>query len=796
MTRFKIEVQIVLLALVIGTAVVTTGYFAYLSMSRIVYSIHREAQPDNRLFLIKDIANDIAFMENIVRVYILTDNEEDLLQYDTLLHQITVKLDQINKLPFKQSNDIVLHDSVKALAMEKLELWQGILLLHQTAKGIKPTFTKIYSKLDQPRIDTVTVESDKRGFFRKIFGNKKTTVDTVYREHVLGRDEIKQEIRVLETEILNKTRDIKIIESQFIEKNIILGKKLTGLIAEAERRNFDEFTKRTLEVDRLAALTYRQLAAFTMIAVVLLLVALYVLFNYLKKSRAYQDALVDTRQKAENLAKAKEQFVANVSHELRTPVNAIYGLSEQALQRNTDPEMAELMTVISKSSRHLKNIINDTLDFSKIEANKIILESVDFSPIEIFGEVLAIQKYEASRKGISLNYKWEGEIPDALKGDPLRLKQILINLISNAVKFTENGSVTLKINAENIADDKFELKMVVEDTGIGISGDDIKIIFDEFVQAGNPSVNKHRGTGLGLAIVKKLVELHGGRIEVQSEPGVGTQVRVSIPYPKGDKRNIPATGAVGLPIPPSFGQLSVLVADDDEFNTYVMANIFKKWGVRFVAVKNGKEAVEAAFQEPFDVILMDLHMPEMNGLDAARTIRGKIPDARIVAVSAGNSGDEKLAGRSAGMDEFMTKPFEEKELYDILVSLHPLGNVEKDRSGSPVDTVALLRLANGDSQYLQKMILLFVTLTEAAVVRMDDAIGRDDLADLSEAAHKMAASCEQIGAGHLSTLVRQLEEDARLGKSVEMVAPVFQESKAEVDRVISFLRVYLEENYP
>jgi len=795
MAKFKIEIQIVLLALVIGIAVVTTGYFAYLSMSKIVFSIHHEAQPDNRLFLIKDIANDLAFIENKVRVYILTDNEEDLLLYDTLLQQVAVKLKQINQLPFKDSKDIILNDSVKRFALEKLELWRGILLLHQTAKGIKPTFTKIYSKLEKQKTDTITVEREKKGFLRKIFGNKKIIIDTIYREHVLGRDEIKQEIKILEDEILNKSRDIKIIESQLVEKNIVLVKKLNDLIAQAEKMKFDEFAERTTEVDRLAALTYKQLAAFTIIAVVLLLIALFVLFNYLKKSRAYQSALRVTRQKAENLAKAKEQFVANVSHELRTPVNAIYGLTELALNKSMDPEIAELITVISKSSRHLKNIINDTLDFSKIEANKIELKSVDFSPFVICEEVLAIQKHEAIRKGIALISKWEGEIPDALTGDPLRLKQILINLISNAVKFTEKGNVTLKMRAEKLTDDQFELKMVVEDTGIGISEEDIKIIFDEFVQAGNPSLNKYRGTGLGLSIVKKLVELQGGRIEVKSERGIGTQVMVDIHYKRGDKQNIPETDGGGLLIPSSFRLLSVLIADDDEFNTYLMSNIFKKWGVKFVGVKNGKEAVEAAFNEKFDVILMDLHMPEMNGLDAAKIITRAIPDARIVAVSATNNLDELQASKNAGMNEFITKPFEEKELYDILVSLPPQGTIQNDNPRPPVDTGALIRLANGDSQYLKNMILLFIRLTESAMDRFEYAIKLGDMESISEDAHKIAASCKQIGAVNLYTLIRQLEEKARQEKGTESVISLFELVKAEVADVISFLKLYLKENY-
>lgn len=447
MTKFRIEILIALLALVIGTAVLTAGYLSYISMSRIVDSVHREARPDNRLFLMKDINIDLTSMENSARLYLFTDNAEELVIFDTIHQRLTHKLEMLSTLPSRGFDDVVLTDSIRRLALEKQQLWQEILVLRQTEKGAVPVFKEIYSKLEQQKTDTVTTESEKKGFLRKIFGSKKRDVDTTFITRAPDNDEIKKELQLLESEFRKEGENTKAVESQLIEKNILLTARLNDLITRAEQRKADEFMEKSLGVDRLAKLTYKQLAAFSATAVLLLLFALFVLFRYLKRSRAYQDALRDARQKAENLARAKEQFVANVSHELRTPVNAIFGLTEQALQRELDAETRELVTIISRSSLHLKNIVNDTLDFSKIEANKIVFETIDFSPSEICREVVAIQKYEAKGKGISLTFEQKGDIPIALLGDPLRLKQILINLIGNAIKFTAQGFVTLYLNA-------------------------------------------------------------------------------------------------------------------------------------------------------------------------------------------------------------------------------------------------------------------------------------------------------------------------------------------------------------
>ena len=428
MSKYKIEIQITLLAIIIGAVISTIGYFSYKNLSNIVYTIHHETRPDNKLFLIKDIASELTTVEHILRLYVLTNNEDDLQQYHSHQRHIILNLNKLNVYRGKFNPDATLIDSIVKLSREKLDLWQEVLTIHLSAKSSKREFLEIYTKLDKWKIDTLTTIIEKKGVQSNIFNRQETVFDTTFVERSMEKDVIKKKIKRLESELAKKGIERNILESQLIEKNIIIGKKINQLIAETEIKASNDFLTKTKEADRMAGVTYKWLALYTFTAVMLLLVALFVLFNYLKKARSYQHALTEATNKAETLARAKEQFAANVSHELRTPVNAIYGLTEQVLQKNMDKETSEMVSVIFKSASHLKNIINDTLDFSKIQANKLKLRNILFSPSELFEEVFSIQKYEATKKGISIYFDWVGERPEELVGDPLRLKQIMINL--------------------------------------------------------------------------------------------------------------------------------------------------------------------------------------------------------------------------------------------------------------------------------------------------------------------------------------------------------------------------------
>lgn len=793
MFRTRIEIQIVIVALVIITAVTTAGYLVYESMSRIVQSVYHEARPDNRLFLMKDISNDLVSLENSVRLSMLSDLEGASLPADTLRRIVEGKLAEMEALPSESLEDHRLTDSLSQLTHQKLDLWETIFTLHQKAEQTEPTFSRVYSKLEEQKTDTITTAVEKKGFLRRIFGSKKSSVDTIYEITPPASAEIKKEVQNLESEIRKEDESLKAVESRLTEENISLTARLNALIARAEQNKANSFEGKSREVDRLAQQTYIQLALFSGVAVLFILVALGVLFNFLRKSRAYQAALGDAKQKAETLARAKERFIANVSHELRTPVNAIYGLAEQTLQRPTDEETKEMIRILSRSAQHLKNIVNDTLDFSKMEAGMMAIAAEPFSPLEACMEVLAIQRYEALRKGLALHFSREGEIPGALIGDPLRFRQILINLVGNAIKFTSQGSVRLGLSVARTDPGAFRVTLSIEDTGPGIPEEDIEVIFDEFVQARPSGGKKHAGTGLGLAIVKKLVELQGGVISVKSRWGQGTTMVVTLPYPEGDPEAIPGIIGEHDHLPESLRHLSVLVADDDEYNTFLLRKILQKWGILLAEARNGREAVEAMNHQSFDIILMDLHMPEMNGPEAAKPIKATFPAVKIIAVTASYDPEDHRHCLDAGMDLVLIKPFREQELMEALIKVVLTAPEASPAQCPPLDRRALEELSGGEVTFLKEMVELFIAATSSALKQIGVALLNNDLKSVFENAHKMAASCKQIRADRLYQEVRLLEEKSRHGKPLAEVSSQFRAVESELSDVHHFLRKYMED---
>ncbi|MCB1747417.1 MAG: response regulator [Gammaproteobacteria bacterium] len=389
----------------------------------------------------------------------------------------------------------------------------------------------------------------------------------------------------------------------------------------------------------------------------------------ISEHKALENALVEAREEAEQATRVKSDFLANMSHEIRTPMNAIIGLGELALRTDLDATQRDYLTKVLAAARNLLGIINDILDFSKIEAGKLRMERVDFDLDEVLENLSNTIGMKAHEKNLDLVFAVAPDVPRDLGGDPLRLGQVLLNLVSNAIKFTDAGSITVGVRALAQDHDGPQLEFSVTDTGIGLSEEQRGRLFQAFSQADGSTSRKYGGTGLGLTICKRLVELMHGDIEVESTPGVGSTFRFTCRFTAGAERDRTQFRI------PDLHDLRVLVVDDNAAAREVLARYLEDFGCATVQVASGEEALEEVRQagRPFDVVLMDWRLPGMDGVTAARALRARPGGETIRVVMVSAYGRTQMVDEAHDVDiaEFLVKPVSESTLFNALTrTLH------------------------------------------------------------------------------------------------------------------------------
>jgi PAS domain S-box-containing protein len=389
------------------------------------------------------------------------------------------------------------------------------------------------------------------------------------------------------------------------------------------------------------------------------------MFVNITERKKYEIELLNARKKAEKAARAKSEFLSTISHEIRTPMNAVVGIAHLLQEQNPAPHQQEYLRILKFSAKNLLNLINDILDFSRIESGKVALEEKDFQIWELVGNIMAGLRLKAEEKGLAVDVRLDPQIPQSLMGDALKIGQILTNLVGNAIKFTEKGSVSLGIDLITYSEKCVTLRCSVQDTGIGIAADKLETIFEEFAQADQQINHRYGGTGLGLSISQKLLALMESKVTVESELGKGScfsfklTLQQSLPSIMRDFHKPP-------PLRESLRGIKVLLAEDNAINILIVVQFLKKWGVEYDLVKTGALAVEKCAQVAYDLVLMDLHLPEMDGYEASHKIRER-PYGKhlpIIAFSASHKLDVIDRLHLAGINDFVSKPFDPQDLYD------------------------------------------------------------------------------------------------------------------------------------
>jgi PAS domain S-box-containing protein len=511
----------------------------------------------------------------------------------------------------------------------------------------------------------------------------------------------------------------------------------------------------------------------------------------LVQRKTAEKELLRARDEAQAASRAKSAFIAAMSHEIRTPMNAIMGMAEALADTELSQEQRRFTGIFRTAGEDLLNIINNILDISKIEADKISLERSSFDLYALLKGCTDVLGYRASRKAISLNLHIESDVPRNVSGDPFRLKQILINLLGNAIKFTEEGRVDLRVSHKTDEAGQLRLEFSVEDTGIGISPEQLERIFHSFEQADSSITRRYGGTGLGLSITRRLVELMGGSIDAESEVGRGSCFRFDIPFVPGESNEeIIGSGEFEASDhqPASWCRdctYRILVAEDSQPNQVVLRVLLGHLPLEIEFAENGADAVQQFQQRSYDLILMDIQMPVMDGLTAVRKIREienfnhreRIP---IVALSAHAMAEDQRLSREAGCDWHLNKPIVKRELVSVIsgfLSDHqPLSAGSVEPGEKSVGGNGPIRV----DPLIKPFVPAFLESCLELCTRLDAAVKNWEISSIREISHRLAGEGGTYGFDEISRLGREINKTAKSGEP------------AEIPPLISDLRRFIE----
>lgn len=485
----------------------------------------------------------------------------------------------------------------------------------------------------------------------------------------------------------------------------------------------------------------------------------------------------DISQRKENeaelvrLQKAKEQFLANMSHEIRTPINGIVGMANLLGQNPSPEERDTYLSAIKHSAENLTVIINDILDLAAIESGKLKFEKIGFNLRDLLPSLINTFTYQAREKRIDIEYSIDDSLNKILMGDPVRLNQILINLISNAVKFTHTGSIKVNCSAERELKGICWVRIEVIDTGVGIPEEKLNTIFESFSQADASVTRKYGGTGLGLTIVKQLVELQKGTISVKSEQLVGSTFTVLIPYTLGK------TSSVSLSLPKNArhlkkartSQLSVLLVEDNDINRLYAKSILKNWNCDTDTAENGLVAIEKIKNQEYDVVLMDIQMPVMDGYETTKAIRMMEAPQRnvpILALTANATKADVERCLASGMNDYLPKPFTPEDLYRKLFKDLKITAREKPKkksgSGNKLYNLDYLRSVSGDNEeFIREMVLTFTQTIPPILDEMKAALQEEDWEKMARLSHQIKPSFTLMGLTSLRGTILFIEENSK-----------------------------------
>lgn len=803
--RFSFEIKITGILLVILALLTITGLFAYQRFSGAYNKISQSQQPDKRFLVTKTLVNEINEAEISVKSYRIIQDTSYLSQFYNSINKADVQLNQLYFLSenLNETENYLNLDLLDSLIGQKVIILKELILL-QEGFLIQKVLDKVIEETEKiSTVDSIIDAPQEKPIFNALFNRKRDeeldssiVIDTNSRVTMV---DLNQEISSIKSQELKSQKKFKHSELELILRDQLVTKKIKTLLEEFEAAELATIALITEETELDIKKTNELIAWFCTITGLLVLLMAIIIMKYVRNNNRYKKELSQSKKEAENLAKAKQQFLANMSHEIRTPMNAISGFSEQISQGPLTEMQSEQMQMVRKSTEHLLYLVNDILDLSKLQADKIVLEKMGFYPKEVISEVYNFLKNETQGIPIKTSLSFDENLPQIIIGDPYRLRQILFNLTSNAIKFTENGEISISVKVMAIKSNKCRVKIEVQDTGLGMSKEQKKIVFNEFEQAEISTSRNFGGTGLGLSIVKSLMDLHKGKIVLKSTPTVGTTVQLEISYKLGGIEDLMNKSVVKASNQKEITGLRILVVDDEKYNCLLLSSILKKLEVTFKEVTNGKEAIDEVSLNDYDLILMDIRMPVIDGIKASEIIRGMENTSKrnipIIALTASLSAEDKTKYSTAGINGFVSKPYKEQELILTIENClkHRLITTTKCASinaisAEEIDMTDLRKISGDNKTFYLDMLNTFVEGTQFGMKKIQENLMKEDWHCIAEHAHKISSPCQHLNAKTLYHLLKEIDNSARSDKNLNKVSALISSAQLEADRIVLLVK--------
>ncbi|TKC03520.1 hybrid sensor histidine kinase/response regulator [Pedobacter cryotolerans] len=752
-------------------------------------TVEQLSAPNNRLRIVNELSHQTARLDQLQKDQAF-NNDANKNNFILKTRRLRKSLDTLSQLYERDTAQLLRIKSIKKLLADRDKQFLAYLKVRETLVNTK-SFSNEVKKLNElvsqrsreadsavlttrtsTSTTTIAPEDDGRskGFLNRLFGKKKAEVYKIIDEEFqVKRDTLNAAVEDsvmmgIESSLLTIEKEQQYKSNRFLKKeaelanasNLITQQMLT-LLREVEAETVAQIDERNTEAKDVVGEGIIQITIIIVVFFLMTLILGYWILKDIGKSNRYRIALEEAKEEAEYHGSAKQRFLSNMSHEIRTPLQSILGYSE-LIMREENPNPKHIKAIHS-SSTHLLQIVNEVLDYNRIISGKFSFNPQDFNMAKLLDEVTAGIIPLADKKQIKFIRNISIDEHHFVNGDPFRLKQILFNVLGNAVKFTVNGSVIFKVTAKQTAKEIY-FNFIVEDTGIGFDDANVNVIFKEFEQIEKPAhhiVNKE-GTGLGLAIVKELVDNQGGRIEVKSTINVGTTFSISLKYNLAEENLSEAQ----LDEPKNhLFKPKVWVIDDDLLILELCALIFTQHQVPFAKFSTAAQCLNASVDDDIKYVLLDMRLPDMYGLDLFALLKEKMPnDVKFYAITAQVLPNEKDHVIAAGLDGLITKPFKASDLLSIFDETLVADQVAYDLN-------SLERMTMGDKDMLAKILIQFKKDCLNDIDELRFNVDGQDVEKARLIIHRLAGRIAQIGANELGTAFRILEQEVADKQKIE-----------------------------